>query len=262
VTIRDPLPVLLYHAVYRTDAELRALPRDDQAYAVSGKLLQSHIKCLLGEGYKIIAEPRKAMKSAAKRVLLTFDDSLTTHVAAAEMLADMNVSALFLLCTREIGTAGRIDERGVMALAERGMRLGSHGATHEFLTSMSRERINNDLLSSRELINKWGDAAVNSLSFPGGRYNLQVINAARHCGFNACLSSDNVINDADLNPFTLGRINVTSKIDNECLLALAGRNALPFKQSVFEGVKRCAKRVLGDKAYMACWGTWHGKRLS
>lgn len=257
MNVRDPLPVLLYHAICRSEGDCAALGSPDRVYAVSEKLFGQHLDALRKAGYKLLGDIEAAFEDAGRRVVVTFDDSLPTHERAAEMLVARGARGLFLLCTDEIGESGRIDRGGVDRLAKAGMFLGSHGARHEFLPGLSEDQLRENLESSLAKLNDWPEAARPMLSFPGGRFTMAAVNTARGAGFKRFLTSERSVNDADLRPVVLGRINVTRQIGPGKLLKLVGRTSIPLKEMWVDRVKLMLQSALGDRAYMQLWNARH-----
>jgi len=257
VDVREPLPILLYHGVFRAEDDFARMEPPDAAYAVTRELLVQHLDALRNAGYKIYGDVEAALDGTGRRVVVTFDDSLPTHTLAAEILAERGVRGLFLLCTDEIGRQGRIDSKGADRLVQAGMLLGSHGERHEFLTALDEDRLKSGLESSLAALRKWPGAARPVLSFPGGRYTLALVNVARRAGFKRFLTSERGVNDADLRPAVLCRINVTQKIGPDQLLGLVGRSSVPLKERWAQRTKLVLRAALGDQRYLGMWNAWH-----
>jgi peptidoglycan/xylan/chitin deacetylase (PgdA/CDA1 family) len=88
-------------------------------------------------------------------------------------------------CARHMLTAGDLS-----MLHSRNVDIGSHGASHLPLSRM--EDAAGDLRRSHERLQPLGSLPV--LSFPHGRYNAEVIKAARELGYRAIFTSDAVLN--------------------------------------------------------------------
>jgi len=89
--------------------------------------------------------------------------------------------------------AQMLDSDSLSELAAAGVEIGVHGATHLPLTSLADPA--DDLARSRAKIALCSKMAQPvSLSFPHGRYDQRVLDAARQLGFKLMFSSESVVN--------------------------------------------------------------------
>jgi peptidoglycan/xylan/chitin deacetylase (PgdA/CDA1 family) len=93
----------------------------------------------------------------------------------------------------------------VRGLSRAGVTFGSHTASHADATRLSREALIEDLRRSRREIEHATGRPVRTLSYPFGRYNARVIDAAREAGFEAALSLYPKGCNARVNRFALRR---------------------------------------------------------
>lgn len=91
------------------------------------------------------------------------------------------------------------------------MVIGSHTHTHQALSALNHDVIQKELSVSKRLLEDAMDQAVNSISYPYGRYQyipLSVQNAARKCGYQLGFTSSSGINYLnDLHPMVLNRFS-------------------------------------------------------
>jgi len=86
-----------------------------------------------------------------------------------------------------------LDSDSLSELAAAGVEIGVHGATHLPLTALADPA--DDLARSRAKIAQCTKMAEPvSLSFPHGRYDQRVLDAARQLGFKLLFSSDAIVN--------------------------------------------------------------------
>jgi peptidoglycan/xylan/chitin deacetylase (PgdA/CDA1 family) len=89
--------------------------------------------------------------------------------------------------------AQMLDSDSLSELAAAGVEIGVHGATHLPLTALADPA--DDLARSRAKIAQCTKMAEPvSLSFPHGRYDQRVLDAARQLGFKLLFSSDAIVN--------------------------------------------------------------------
>jgi peptidoglycan/xylan/chitin deacetylase (PgdA/CDA1 family) len=167
-------------------------------------------------------------------------EGVASHGADAEKASDgHDVLALLLrygklapehrrqaLAVHESALRSRCNARHMLTAAElsvlqtKGVEIGSHGASHLPLSRLDDPAA--DLRRSKEWLQPLG--IVSAVSFPHGRYNAGVVNAARDLGFTAIFTSDAVLNPCPngwLQSDVIGRISFNSAAVCDRLGALA-----------------------------------------
>ncbi|MCP4684860.1 MAG: polysaccharide deacetylase family protein [bacterium] len=99
-----------------------------------------------------------------------------------------------------------MDETSIRELADLGVRFGSHGKSHCDLTSCDPERIKSELADSRKRLQNLIGRPVDEISYPFGRTNPRVLEAAAEAGFSRGYTMD-FPTPEDL-PLSIGRIAV------------------------------------------------------
>ncbi len=130
--------------------------------------------------------------------------------------------AVFLAKLQENGTQRHtLTPYDVERLHQNGVGLGAHGATHLPLTLLTNAKA--DILCARDfLVPRAGTQCAAAMSFPHGRYNSSVVDAARSAGYQLLFTSDGVVNscpNGKLVTDILGRIPMTT----ECAVDATGR---------------------------------------
>ena len=170
LTLRRSLPA--DEAAHRLDAQLTGIRRAGMTF----RTMQEYVEGRLG--------PRD--------VVVTFDDALRSfHDVAWPVLRHHNVSpALFVVS----GFAGRSDAREVLmnwdevaALAEQGVSIGCHAATHVPLDQIEPTRMHDEISRSASAFEARG-IPVNTFAYPFGRYSDAVKNAVEAAGFQAAFT--------------------------------------------------------------------------
>ncbi len=168
---------------------------------ITPKRFLGHIDHLARKGYEFIGEAEFARAVAnaslenARKILLTFDDG---YEALYEMylreLEPRAIAPLVFLVTDYIGrentwdlSLGRRPFRHltwnqIIELSERGVRFGSHGASHRDLTRLHPQELTDEIVRSKERIEDRTQKQVTSFSYPFGRYNDRVRQAVRSSG--------------------------------------------------------------------------------
>lgn len=165
-------------------------------------------------------------------VVVTFDDGFRNQVDnAAPILAEHGFSACFFLVTGFVGapadeasrfcrerlhlplTVEPIDWAGAERLLELGHEVGSHTQSHPDLTSLDDDRLQDELLSSREeLRRRLGN--VQHFSAPYGersRFSDAIGDAAGGAGYESCATAIRGINRSALDVYRLHRHHLSAR---------------------------------------------------
>ncbi len=141
------------------------------------------------------ARPER-VKDTRKKVILTFDDGdISNYHFVLPILKEKGFSATFFVTINEIGKENRMDWQMIYDLSRNGMGIGSHGLNHYFLTAYNSYTLLNELLASKQILEKYIRKRVDFLSIPRGFYNKKILRIARDVGFKAACVSDAGFND-------------------------------------------------------------------
>jgi peptidoglycan/xylan/chitin deacetylase (PgdA/CDA1 family) len=110
------------------------------------------------------------------------------------------------------GPADRLDTflswAQVRAMADAGIRFGSHGRSHEPLTGLPRERVLDELRASKRTIETALGTRVVAFSYPNGDYDAGIRDAVAACGFDVAFTTeDGTVSAAD-DRYRIRRVNV------------------------------------------------------
>jgi len=201
------VPILLYHEIHADNAK----PKDN--FSVSETEFKRQVEYLRHNGYAGVSLARFLKEMAAakeratpeggfgapdthKRVILTFDDGdISNDAVAAPILKEAGLTATFFITVNDIGKDGRMPWETIYELSRQGMDVGSHAMTHAFLPSMSSYTLLNELLLSKQVLEKYIRRQVDFLSIPHGFYTKGILDIARDVGFRAVCVSDAGYND-------------------------------------------------------------------
>lgn len=174
---------------------------------ITPRRFAGHIDALRDRGYVFVDEDRyldgldRPPSDGAKRLLLTFDDAYEELTRVYhEILAPRGVPMLVFVVTDYVGRAntwdlalGRpparhLDWEQIASLAARGVRFGSHGASHIDLRRAAPDVLAREVLVSKRALEVHTGAPVRSFSYPFGRYGAQAQEAVRAAGYRAAFS--------------------------------------------------------------------------
>ena len=118
-----------------------------------------------------------------------------------------------------IGSAGALESSAavdktmtweqIAELHARGVTFGSHTNTHEILTTISVARAEQEVVFSRQAIEKKLGGSCHLFSYPNGDYSLQVRELVEQAGYKfAFLNQEPGVWTRDCDPFLIPRVNV------------------------------------------------------
>jgi peptidoglycan/xylan/chitin deacetylase (PgdA/CDA1 family) len=187
---------LMYHDVHEGDAPVADIAPGAARYHVSVQAFRQHLE-IIGPAC------REGVVS------LTFDDgwrgSLTTGL---QCVVDAGMRATFFV-TRDF--VGRRHYAGPALLREAhaaGMEVGTHGATHRFLSTLPAHELREELSAAKSFLEDLLGTDVTTGSVPGGAWSTAVAEAAAESGYRALYTSRPGLNDEGTDPFALRRVPV------------------------------------------------------
>ncbi|MDD5020007.1 MAG: polysaccharide deacetylase family protein [Candidatus Omnitrophica bacterium] len=195
-------------------------------------------------------KPEEVTGDTRKKVVLTFDDGDKSNFdLVLPVLKEMGFSATFFVTVNEIGKEGRMDWEMIYELAKSGMDIGSHGMTHSFLTGHNDYTVLNELLLSKQVLEKYTRKRVDFLSIPHGFYNKKILTIARDVGFKAACVSDAGYNDfLDNQTFLLKRFPMRRGYRLNTFKSIV--NGLPsLSVQALEKARTFLRHVLGYQVY-------------
>ena len=171
-----------------------------------------------GEFSQALAEP---MAGDARKVLLTFDDGYEElYDVCLEELCPRGIPVLVFLVTDFAGQDNRWDLSlgrrparhlswdQVRQLSERGIRFGSHSASHNDLAALDDAELDREVAGSRKVIQQETGIEARSFSYPFGRYDARVRGAVREAGYTNAFSLYPPHSNESVDPFALRRNGV------------------------------------------------------
>lgn len=135
-----------------------------------------------------------------QRPHIIFDDGYEdTFEVAYPILDALGLRASLFVITNWIGKPNHWDANffgtfqhislcHLRQLAAAGWEIGSHGATHRALTTLSRHALRQELLGSKHYLEDALGVPVKRISFPFGMFNQVVLEACREAGYEAAIS--------------------------------------------------------------------------
>jgi peptidoglycan/xylan/chitin deacetylase (PgdA/CDA1 family) len=186
-------------------------------------------------------------------IVLTFDDGEQSVVTRAlPRMQEHGLAGTLFVTTGWIGTEGYLGAEELTLLEEQGWTVGSHGATHRFLSDLDDHQLEQELVQSRETLSRLlGAHRQWDISLPGGRRSARVVVAARRAGYRSLCTSllgTNPIPPPD--PYRIQRVTVQRHLDPATFRRLIdGERRLYLRLQARQQALDLAKRALGNERY-------------
>ena len=189
MTRQFSVPVLMYHRVDNLD------PRQPQSkllrgLTVSPETFRKQMEYLVSHGYRGI--PLDNVENAVlhggelpkRAVAITFDDgydSVFDH--AYPVLRKYGLPATIFVVTSVVGRPHHVTWDELRLMKKHGIDCASHTVHHPDLTKLSLAQIDLELRGSRIRIKRETGESVDSLAYPGSRYDVEVVRDMRRSGY-------------------------------------------------------------------------------
>lgn len=181
--------------------------------------------------------------------IVTFDDGyLSDYELVFPLIKKLDIVATFFINPENVGKSGFMDWQMIKEMSDEGMSIGSHGLNHLNMVNLEINKAENELVKSREIIEKNIGRPVTSFSFPYGQYNNDLIKLAKKCGYMNCFISSHGL--AFLNQNFIPRNSINSKMNKSDILnILLLSNRVIVAWRIEDFLKKSIKTYLGLNNY-------------
>lgn len=207
--VNKEIPILMYHGVLDK-------PYGATSLFVSVKEFKNHMQYLFDFGYTpIFLSEIENTKDIEKPIIITFDDGYKdVYDYAFPILKKYNFKANFYLISHWVGGESYINWDMAKEMDESKLiEIGSHTKTHVYLGKQNIEKIEEELKESKELIENKLNKKINTIAYPYGSYNNDVINIAKKYYDYALSTNEGNENSENLNKYKLKRHYIYRGID-------------------------------------------------
>jgi peptidoglycan/xylan/chitin deacetylase (PgdA/CDA1 family) len=248
------MTILAYHEI---------TPKPSSAYEVSVDQFDQHLDSIA----------RRPVADGDGPPLVTFDDGeQSQYERALPILEKHGVKAMFFVNVGLIGGKATSPEwrqefmswAALKELLRLNHQVQSHGWSHKYLTSCSDEELKREIEHSRKSLEDRLGAAVECISFPGGRWNTRVLRRCSEAGYKSVFTSDPWISAVERQGVTVrGRFMVRRSTDTKALRAMLSANPVQLFRLQMQGsLKAAARRLFGENVYHAVWKKLTGREFN
>lgn len=206
--LREEIPILMYHEIGTPSGPWKELYVEPETF---GKQLD----WLKANGYSTVGlldvynhwlneEPLPE-----KPIVLTFDDGYRSmYEIVMPLLLNREMQGTFFLYPSKFNTPTGLTPEMVAALNKNGMEIGSHTSTHNDLTKIPQSKLVNELVDSKNTLEKITGQPIDFLCYPAGQFNNQVIIESKNAGYLAAVTTQMGKASHTQNPFQWKRIRI------------------------------------------------------
>lgn len=138
----------------------------------------------LFEAGKCCTASEFANKSTCGWRLLTFDDgNASDYAVVLPMLVERKLRATFFVTTDNVDRPGYTSAAELREMVSKGMEVGSHGLTHQYLVGRTRSDAIQEIRVSKERLEQAIGVEVTSFAPVGGHYHKWMLTAAAEAGY-------------------------------------------------------------------------------
>jgi len=198
--------ILYYHSIKQNDKD---------RFIKQLNYIERYFKVIKADGNDQL-EPNK------RYIIITFDDGYQNllHNAIPE-LKKRNFHSTIFIQTAYIGLKPGWDvrddwkdndelvmtEEHIKNTYKQNTSIGSHTKTHARITSLTDDKILDEMVESKATLERILESEVTLFSFPYGSFDKRSINIAKEAGYKRIFTTEPTI-ETDLTSFVLGRITV------------------------------------------------------
>ena len=218
------LEILTYHEVD---------PVNPSTWSITPELLRAHLTWLRDNGWRFttLDDALLSYSPAGKQVVITFDDGrLGCWDHAKPILDEFGIKATFFICPQMTNGDAAENQRytdfmtwqRVLDLEYDGHAIGNHAATHDPLGQATAQEIDDSVQLANLMLETAIARECRHFAPPYGSTSPIVARIVRDSGYYTLCTTEDRGNPLPLDPFHLGRRQITHGTTVEQLAALLG----------------------------------------
>lgn len=249
------IPILLYHDLESVDCPNEKSGLAARETVVDIDNFESQIRYLAENNYETISIDeyfryiKDGQKSFDGKIIITFDDGhYSNYKLAFPVLAKYGFKATFFITTNWLNRQFYLSSDQLREMISKGMEIGSHGVSHNFLPDMDSEEIEFEFSESRRILESITKQPVDYIAFPGGHYNSKVLGLLKVSGYKGACSCLQGLNSSKINPWLLKRIEIRKNVSVDEFKRIFNPLNITFYQTV-DLMKGLLRSTIGLKTY-------------
>jgi peptidoglycan/xylan/chitin deacetylase (PgdA/CDA1 family) len=206
------VPILTWHRVHLFATELTKSIPDE---TVEPAVFAAEIAALADHGYHAVSQLQlydalfHGAALPSKPVLLSVDDGYVDDVKTIlPVLRSHHMVATFYIISGRFHEPGFLNATEVRTLDAAGMDVGAHTRTHVPLNAIPTADMKNQILGSRDDLQRALGHPVQWFAYPFGAYSPAVVDEVRRAGFVLAVTTNGGTVESSRAPLTMPRIHV------------------------------------------------------
>jgi peptidoglycan/xylan/chitin deacetylase (PgdA/CDA1 family) len=236
---KKQIPILMYHSIAQsTNPKFKQLAVPPASFAEQMAYLHRHSYTLINvtQLVRMLSDERFALPE--RPVVLTFDDGFAdffTH--ALPILKQFSFTATLYITTGYINSTSRwLRPEGetsrlmltwdqIAEISASGIECGAHTHSHPQLDILPLPDARNEIVKSKELLERHLGQEVTSFAYPFGYYTAAIRQQVRQAGYISACAVKFAINSETTDFYALKRLMITADTDIKSFAALiSGRS--------------------------------------
>lgn len=175
--INVSLPIFMYHFILDDYGD-----NMDTENFVKPSTLEEQLKYIKDNGYQtVFVNEIQNLSSYTKPVALTFDDCFVYfYNNAFPLLKKYNQKATIYIICNYVNGPNYLTTDQIKEMADSGIiSIQSHTLSHRELTSLSLNEVKKELIDSKKYLEDTYNMQVDTICYPIGKYNNNVLNIAK-----------------------------------------------------------------------------------
>ena len=204
------IPILGYHRVGET--------KGDHVPTVSSQTFERQLTALSRWHFRVLSlealvEYLDRQHPVPRRsVVITFDDGYEeTCTVAGPLLKHFGFPATAFVTPSEVGLRGFVTWEQVVQMSRDGMTIGSHTMHHSYLPLVSEDRLSEELVESKRVLEERVGRTVQFISYPVGGFTAQAQAIIKQAGYQAACTTNRAVSRWRMDRYALRRIKVTER---------------------------------------------------
>jgi peptidoglycan/xylan/chitin deacetylase (PgdA/CDA1 family) len=198
------VPILLYHHVAPSDGTVQL--------TVSPEMFETQMLILHQKGYTPIT-PRELSEAIRcgiplpdLAVVITFDDGhVDNYEYAYPIMDELGFRGAMYVVANRTATDGFLDVEQLKEMLSEGWEIGSHSVSHPDLTTISAERLREELLNSRSRLEADLGIEIQSFAYPFGSFTPEMVKKVIEYGYSNAMGIGTLSKHSQGNLFYLSR---------------------------------------------------------
>jgi peptidoglycan/xylan/chitin deacetylase (PgdA/CDA1 family) len=208
------VPILVYHSIAPTHPGQN---REQRLLDVDTSMFRQQMFYLVANKYNVV--PLSAVVDAVQghgtippnSVAITFDDGwLSQFENALPILEQLHFTATFFIITHQVGQGALFMGLGdVKELQREGMTIASHSQTHPDLSKVSASQLRNEVVGSRQDLQKMLGVSPDLFAYPYGCWNNRVAAVVKSAGYRGARALGGGISNTSSDEYALHSVLAT-----------------------------------------------------